>query len=251
MTVNYRGSYGAFACCGILYNHESPRRGADFVTSKITRSAARISLGLQDELVLGNLNVRRNWGHARDNVRAMWLMLQADEPDDYVITTGTTHSLIDLLTAAFDYGGIAKWQPFVRQPFVRQDAQGFPPADVTKMTRNPAKASENLGRSPRYTFEQVVHEMVDAELARREPVCPAALDSSRILKPLIPRLALAVGATVLACVLALVHAGVGVVPLALALTALALPPVVSLAGRALVAVALLLPATAALAFLTL
>ncbi len=160
MTINFRESYGAFACCGILYNHESPRRGSSFVTRKITRGAARISLGLQDELVLGNIDVRRDWGHAADYVQAMWLMLQAERPDDYVVATGVTHSLRDLLEIAFARVGIEDWQGRVRQ-----DPAFFRPADVSELCGDASKARDVLGWSPTRTFEQTVHEMVDADLA--------------------------------------------------------------------------------------
>ena len=115
MTVNYRESYGAHATSGILFNHESPRRGLEFVTRKVTRAVARIALGLQDKLSLGNLDARRDWGYAGDYVEAMWLMLQQDEPDDYVVATGETHSIRDLLDVAFGHAGIEDWGPYVSQ----------------------------------------------------------------------------------------------------------------------------------------
>lgn len=160
MTINYRESYGAFACCGILYNHESPGRGADFVTSKIARSAARIAAGLQQELRLGDLDVRRDWGHAADYVRAMWLMLQAPQPDDYVIATGVSHSLRELLDVAFHRAGIPEWEPYVRQ-----DRSLFRPAEVSKLVGDASKARQELGWAPTISFEQTVQEMVDAELS--------------------------------------------------------------------------------------
>jgi GDPmannose 4,6-dehydratase len=160
MTVNFRESYGMFACCGILYNHESTRRGPEFVTRKITRAAARISLGLQDELVLGNLDVRRDWGHANDYVRAMCLILEAETPDDYIIATGETHSLRDLLAVAFQRVGMNAWDGFVRQ-----DPALLRPADVLSLAGNAQKAREALGWAPTYSFEDIVHEMVDADLA--------------------------------------------------------------------------------------
>ena len=169
MTINYRESYGAFACCGILYNHESPGRGADFVTRKITRAAARISLGLQDELVLGNIDVRRDWGHAEDYVRAMWLMLQADTPDDYVIATGETHSLRDLLALAFARVGIEDWSHLVRQ-----DLGLFRPAEVTALVGDAGKARQLLKWAPTRSFAGTIEEMVDSDLM---DVRAAELDS--------------------------------------------------------------------------
>ena len=160
MTINYRESYGAFASCGILYNHESPRRGADFVTRKITRAAARISLGLQSDLVLGDIEIRRDWGHAADYVRAMWLMLQVDEPGDFIIATGQTHSLRDLLTLAFARAGIDDWAPYVRQ-----DPSLFRPADVTELVGDASKAREVLGWTPSRSFQDTIEEMVDHDLA--------------------------------------------------------------------------------------
>jgi len=159
MTINYRESYGLFACCGILYNHESPRRGPEFVTRKITQGVARISLGLQDELILGNLDVRRDWGHAADYVLAMWLMLQAERPADYVVATGETHSLVELLELAFGRVGIQDWRPLVRQ-----DPSFFRPADVVTLCGDSTKAREALGWSPTRTFVQIVYEMVDSDL---------------------------------------------------------------------------------------
>lgn len=169
MTINYRESYGAFACCGILYNHESPGRGADFVTRKITRAAARISLGLQDELVLGNIDVRRDWGHAEDYVRAMWLMLQADAPDDYVIATGETHSLRDLLDLAFARVGIEDWSHLVRQ-----DPSFFRPAEVTALVGDSTKARTMLAWAPTRSFRETIHEMVDADVDAARMAQPEA-----------------------------------------------------------------------------
>jgi len=163
MTINFRESYGAFASCGILYNHESPGRGADFVTRKISRGVARISLGLQDLLVLGDLNIRRDWGHASDYVRAMCLMLEAAEPDDYVIATGTTHSLRDFLDLAFRRVGLDDWAGAVRQ-----DPSLFRPAEVTELVGDATKAHDALGWVPTWRFEDIVHEMVDADLAEAQ-----------------------------------------------------------------------------------
>ncbi|RAY13753.1 GDP-mannose 4,6-dehydratase [Actinomadura craniellae] len=160
MTVNYRESYGAHACSGILFNHESPRRGHEFVTRKVTRAAARIALGLQDDLALGNLDARRDWGFAGDYVEAMWLMLQQDEPADYVIATGETHSVRDLLDVAFDRAGIADWAPHVRQ-----DPRLFRPAEVDLLVGDASRARERLGWKPRVDFRGLVEMMVDADLA--------------------------------------------------------------------------------------
>jgi GDPmannose 4,6-dehydratase len=167
MTINYRESYGAFACCGILYNHESPLRGIHFVTRKITRGAARISLGLQDELVLGNLDVRRDWGHAADYVEAMWMMLQADHPDDYVVATGKTHSLRDLLQVAFERVGISNWTSLIRQ-----DPALIRPAEIAELCGDSTKVRDELGWEPKHTFEQIVHDMVDADVAAERGADP-------------------------------------------------------------------------------
>lgn len=160
MTVNYRESYGMHASSGILFNHESPRRPVDFVTRKISRAVARISLGLQDELVLGNLDVERDWGFAGDYVEAMWLMLQQDEPDDYVIATGETHSLRELLDTAFRVVGIDDWSRYVRQ-----DPAFMRPADSGLTVGDASKAREVLGWKPRVTFEELVTMMVEHDLA--------------------------------------------------------------------------------------
>ncbi|WP_433087562.1 GDP-mannose 4,6-dehydratase [Dactylosporangium sp. CA-052675] len=160
ITVNYRESYGAYACSGILFNHESPRRGQEFVTRKVTRGAARIALGLQREVVLGNLDSRRDWGFAGDYVEAMWLMLQQDEPDDYVIATGETHSIRDLLDIAFNRVGIADWERHVRQ-----DPRLFRPAEVDLLIGDATRARERLGWKPRGDFRSLIETMVDADLA--------------------------------------------------------------------------------------
>jgi GDPmannose 4,6-dehydratase len=159
MTINYRESYGMHASSGILFNHESPRRGEAFVTRKITQAVARISLGVQDDLVLGNLETRRDWGYAVDYVDAMWRMVQEDDASDYVIATGEVHSLRDFVTVAFAAVGIADWQRYVRQ-----DEKFMRPADIQVLVGNPAKAKERLGWTPSVTFEQLVETMVTADV---------------------------------------------------------------------------------------
>ena len=159
ITVNYRESYGLFACSGILFNHEGPRRGLEFVTRKITHTVAKIKLGLTNELALGNLQARRDWGYAGDFVRAMWLMLQQDQPDDYVIGTGVTHSVQDLVQIAFDCVGL-DWQAYVRI-----DPQFYRPAEVDLLLADPTKARTVLGWEPEVPFEDLVKMMVDADLA--------------------------------------------------------------------------------------
>ena len=158
ITVNYRESYGLFACSGILFNHESPRRGLEFVTRKVTHGAARIKLGLANELRLGNLDARRDWGYAVDYVRAMWLMLQQDEPDDYVIATGETHSVRDLCEVAFSYLGLDY------RDYVKVDPRFFRPAEVDLLVGDASKARAKLGWAPTVTFEELIHLMVDADL---------------------------------------------------------------------------------------
>jgi GDPmannose 4,6-dehydratase len=160
MTINYRESYGMHASSGILFNHESPRRGEAFVTRKITQAVARIFLGVQDDLVLGNLETRRDWGYAVDYVDAMWRMVQEDDASDYVIATGEVHSLRDFVTVAFAAVGIADWQRYVRQ-----DEKFMRPADIQVLVGNPAKAKERLGWTPSVTFEQLVETMVTADAA--------------------------------------------------------------------------------------
>ncbi len=164
ITVNYRESYDIFACSGILFNHESPRRGLEFVTHKITHAVASIKLGLAKELRLGNLDARRDWGYAPDYVRAMWLMLQQDEPEDYVIATGETHSVREFVEEAFSYVGL-DWQEFVVQ-----DPRFYRPAEVDLLVGDPSKAGEKLGWEPAVDFRQLVRIMVDADLEalRRE-----------------------------------------------------------------------------------
>ena len=165
ITVNYRESYGAFACSGILFNHESPRRGHEFVTRKVTRAVARISLGLQDTVALGNLDTRRDWGFAGDYVDAMWQMLQQSEPDDFVIATGVTHSIRELLDVAFRRAGIDDWVPLVVQ-----DPRFFRPAEVDLLIGDATKARETFGWEPKVGFQQLIETMVDADLqAERTP----------------------------------------------------------------------------------
>lgn len=162
MTINYRESYGMHASSGILFNHESPRRGPEFVTRKVSQAVARISLGLQDELVLGNLEARRDWGFAGDYVEAMWRMLQQDEPDDYVVATGQTHSIRDLLDAAFGHVGIDDWSGVVRT-----DAEFVRPAEVDLLVGDASKARERLGWEPKVDFAQLVAMMVEHDLAEQ------------------------------------------------------------------------------------
>jgi len=159
ITVNYRESYDLFACNGILFNHESQRRGETFVTRKITRAAAAIKLGLQNKLYLGNLDAKRDWGHARDFVEAMWLMLQQDEPDDYVIATGETHSVREFLDEAFGYLDL-DWKRFVEI-----DPRYFRPAEVDLLVGDSSKARRRLGWEPKITFKELARMMVDADLA--------------------------------------------------------------------------------------
>jgi GDPmannose 4,6-dehydratase len=159
ITVNYRESYDLFACSGILFNHEGPRRGLEFVTRKVTNAAARIKLGLQDELVLGNLDFKRDWGYAGDYVRAMWLMLQQDQPDDYVIATGHTHSGHELVERAFAEVGIDDWQRYVRQ-----DQKFFRPAEVDLLIGDASKAREQLGWVPEVDFAELIRMMVANDL---------------------------------------------------------------------------------------
>ncbi len=158
ITVNYRESYNLFACSGILFNHESPRRGLEFVTRKITHGVAKIKLGQAKDLHLGNLDAKRDWGFAGDYVRAMWLMLQQPEPDDYVVSTGETHSVREFCEIAFDHVGL-DWQQHVVQ-----DPAFMRPAEVDHLIGNPAKAGAKLGWEPSVSFPQLVKMMVDADL---------------------------------------------------------------------------------------
>jgi len=158
ITVNYRESYDMFCCSGILFNHESPRRGLEFVSRKATNAAVRIKLGLQTKLIMGNLDARRDWGFAGDYVEAMWLMLQQDEPDDYVVATGISHSVKDLLKVAFDHVGL-NWETHVVS-----DPKLFRPAEVDYLLGDPTKARKKLGWQPKVTFEELVKMMVDYDL---------------------------------------------------------------------------------------
>ncbi|MBW4506534.1 MAG: GDP-mannose 4,6-dehydratase [Scytonematopsis contorta HA4267-MV1] len=157
-TVNYRESYGLFACNGILFNHESPRRGETFVTRKITRAVARIVAGKQKKLYMGNLDSKRDWGYAKDYVRAMWMMLQQQEADDYVIATGETHTVSEFLEKAFSYVN-KNWQDYVEF-----DPRYLRPAEVDLLIGDPAKANEKLGWKPSVTFDELVSLMVEADL---------------------------------------------------------------------------------------
>jgi GDPmannose 4,6-dehydratase len=156
--INYRESYGMHASCGILFNHESPRRGETFVTRKIAKAAARIKLGQQNKLSLGNLSAKRDWGHAKEYVEAMWLMLQQDEPDDYVIATGETYSVREFLTVAFEHLNL-DWRDFVEI-----DAKYYRPAEVDLLVGDYSKAKAKLGWEPKIKFKDLVCEMVDHEM---------------------------------------------------------------------------------------
>ena len=160
ITINYRESYNMFCCSGILFNHESPRRGLEFVTRKVTNTVAKIKLGLANELRLGNLEAKRDWGFAGDYVKAMWLMLQQDKPEDYVIATGATHSVKDLVQIAFDYGNLS-WKDYVLvdPKFVR-------PAEVKLLLGDSSKALKKIGWKPEVSFEELVRMMVDADLEK-------------------------------------------------------------------------------------
>ncbi len=175
ITVNYREAYNIFACNGILFNHESPRRGETFVTRKITRAASRIELGLQDKLYLGNLNAKRDWGHSKDSVEAMWLMLQQPEPDDYVIATGKQHSVREFCQLAFKELGIdLEWQgeglnekgidKKTGKVIVEVDPRYFRPAEVESLLGDSTKAREKLGWRPKTSFEELIKEMVQSDL---------------------------------------------------------------------------------------
>jgi GDPmannose 4,6-dehydratase len=159
MTVNYRESYGIHASSGICFNHEGQRRGLEFVTRKITNGIARIELGLQESITLGNLDSARDWGYAGDFVEAMWLMVQQDEPDDYVIATGETHTIREFLDAAFRCAGIDDWAPFVQQ-----DPRFMRPAEVDLLMGDPTKARDQLGWKPKVTFEELVRLMYEHDL---------------------------------------------------------------------------------------
>ena len=173
ITVNYRESYDMFAVSGILFNHESPRRGIEFVTRKVTDGVARIKLGLSDHLSLGNLDAQRDWGFAGDYVRAMWLMLQQDRPDDYVIATGESHSVRELVEVAFEHVGL-DWQKFVRL-----DPRFLRPAEVDHLIGDCSKAKSALGWRPEVDFKALISMMVDADVSRlsRTPSAPAGIES--------------------------------------------------------------------------
>jgi GDPmannose 4,6-dehydratase len=166
ITVNYRESYDLFACSGILFNHESPRRGLEFVTRKVAHSAAAIKLGRMDELQMGNLDARRDWGYAPEYVEAMWTMLQQDSPDDYVIGTGVSHSVRDLVDVAFDQVGLDP------DSHVKLDPDLIRPAEVDDLIADRSKAREQLGWEPQTSFEQLVRLMVDADLEALEAGAP-------------------------------------------------------------------------------
>jgi GDPmannose 4,6-dehydratase len=179
ITVNYREAYGFFACNGILFNHESPIRGETFVTRKVTRGLARIKTGLQDMLYIGNLDARRDWGHARDYVRMMWLMLQQPEPEDYVIATGRQHSVRDLIELAAARLGIRlRWEgkgidekgvdDTTGRPVVAIDPRYFRPTEVDTLLGDPSKARRKLGWEPKISFEELVGEMVSGDLKEAE-----------------------------------------------------------------------------------
>jgi GDPmannose 4,6-dehydratase len=158
ITVNYRESYNLYACSGILFNHESPRRGYEFVTRKVTDGVARIKLGLADELRMGNLDAKRDWGYAGDYVKMMWMMLQQDEPEDFVVCTGVEHSVRELVETAFGHAGL-DWEKYIKidPRFVR-------PAEVDMLIGDPTKAREKLGWEPLVSFEEMIHMMVDSDL---------------------------------------------------------------------------------------
>jgi GDPmannose 4,6-dehydratase len=166
MTINYREAHHLFACSGILFNHESPRRGENFVTRKVTRGVAQILAGKTDKLRMGNLDAKRDWGHARDYVNAMWLMLQQDEPDDYVVATGITRSVKDFVEAAFGLVGL-DWKKYVQV-----DDAYMRPADVAELRGDATKAAEKLGWTPTVTFDELVREMLENDM-KLEAVDPA------------------------------------------------------------------------------
>ncbi|HEY1428223.1 MAG TPA: GDP-mannose 4,6-dehydratase, partial [Candidatus Tumulicola sp.] len=161
LTVNYRESYGLFACCAMGFNHESPRRGLEFVTRKVTHQVARIKAGLATKLSMGNLDAQRDWGFAGDYVRAMWMMLQSDTADDYVIATGRTHSVRDFVRIAFEAAGLGSYEPYVVT-----DPRFVRPAEVDLLIGDPGKAARQLGWTPDVTFEQLVQMMVEADIDR-------------------------------------------------------------------------------------
>jgi len=170
ITVNYRESYGLFACSGILFNHESPRRGLEFVTRKVTDAVARIKLGLTDSLSLGNLDAQRDWGFAGDYVRAMWMMLQQDRADDYVIATGVSHSVQELVETAFGHAGL-DWHAHVKL-----DPKFLRPAEVDHLIGDASKAKKELGWAPTVDFKGLVTMMVDADVERLKAPTPLAVN---------------------------------------------------------------------------
>jgi GDPmannose 4,6-dehydratase len=174
ITVNARESYGLYACSGILFNHESPRRGVEFVTRRVTHNVARIKLGLQQKLKMGNLEAERDWGFAGDYVRAMWLMLQQDEPGDYVIATGKTHSVKQLLEIAFERVGLDY------RDYVETDAELLRPAEIRHLRGNYAKAQKTLGWQPRVTFAELIGMMIDSDLGlQSQNMAKAATSGAR------------------------------------------------------------------------
>ncbi|GAG26082.1 unnamed protein product, partial [marine sediment metagenome] len=158
-TINYRESYNMFNCCGISFNHESERRGVEFVTRKISQGVARIKFGMSDHITLGNLNSKRDWGYAPDFVEAMWLMLQQDKPADYVIATGESHSIREFLDIAFDHIGISNWTKYVRQ-----DSRYMRPVEIDTLTGDYSKARSVLGWTPTTSFSNIVTKMVENDL---------------------------------------------------------------------------------------
>jgi GDPmannose 4,6-dehydratase len=166
ITVNYRESYDLFACSGILFNHESPRRGLEFVTRKVTHAVAAIKLGMQDELLLGNMDAERDWGYAKDYVEAMYLMLQQDEPDDYVIATNETHTVRELVDVAFGHVGLDPGD------YVKQDPRFMRPAEVDQLIGSYDKAESQLGWTPSTRFEELVKLMVDSDIELLESGVP-------------------------------------------------------------------------------
>jgi GDPmannose 4,6-dehydratase len=174
ITVNYRESYNIFACSGICFNHESPRRGLEFVSRKVTDGVARIKLGLPNQLRLGNIDAKRDWGFAGDYVKAMWLMLQQDHPDDYVIATGKTHSVRELSAIAFRYVGLPMEGNVIVDPAL------FRPAEVDTLVGDASKAQAKLGWKPTVTFEEMIQMMLDADLKRRGRLTGSDLINDRI-----------------------------------------------------------------------
>ena len=176
MVGTYRKSYGIFACSGVLFNHESPRRGENFVTRKITKAAARIKLGRQDELRLGNLSAQRDWGHAADYVKGMWMMLQHDVADDYVLATGKTNSVEEFLEYVFEYAGLNIKEHVVIDP------KFYRPCEVPKLWGDPSKMMKTLGWVPEYDFEELAMEMYESDLRRESGIIDAHLWDRDVLK---------------------------------------------------------------------